>query len=80
MTHSLDLLFLEPSTNDFPGPRIAQIYLKTHSSDKKGNILITPQCVSMGDFDGEIERLMRELEVIREKGKRKFSKQAKGKL
>ena len=74
MTHSLDLLFLEPSRSDFSGPRVAQIFVKTHSSDKGENILITPQCVSMAQFEGEIQRLTRELERITEKAKLTFSK------
>ena len=58
--------------------RIAEIYVKTHSTDEKGRILITPDCVSMTELEGEIEGLKVELEMIRKKGKREVGKQNKG--
>jgi hypothetical protein len=77
MTYSLDLLFREPSKGELPGPSIAQIYVKTHTSDEKGHIFITPHCVSMREFEEQIDRLKKELETLRKKANQKFSKQGK---
>ena len=74
MTHSLDLMFRKPSRHGLPGPRIAQIYLKSHSTDEKGHVLITPHCVSMTEFEGQIERLKSELEMIKKKATQEFGK------
>jgi hypothetical protein len=72
MTHSLDLTFHEPSRGK-PGARIAQIYVKAHSEDENGNILITPQCVSWREFEEQIDRLKEELDMIARKAKQKFA-------
>ena len=77
MTNSLDLMFREPSKGDRLGSSIAQIYIKDHSTDEKGNILITPYCVSMREFEQEIDRLKQELETIKKKAKQKFTKKNK---
>ncbi len=55
MTYSLDLLFLESSEKQVVGGPIAQLCVKTHTSDGKGNILITPRCVSFGEV---VEQLL----------------------
>ncbi len=41
MSHSLDLLFLKPSIEKLSIGIKANIYVKTHTRDKEGNILIT---------------------------------------
>ena len=74
MTYSLDLLFLESSKGNLPGPSIAQIYIKTHTSDEKGHILITPNCVSMREFEEQIDRLKQELDALKKKANQKFTK------
>jgi len=74
MTYSLDLMFREPSKGDHPGSSIAQIYVTTHTSDEKGHIFITPHCVSMREFEEQIDRLKQELETIRKKANQKFKK------
>lgn len=79
MTHSFDLVFHEPSRDRLPGPGISQIYVKTHSTDETGHILITPQCISMTELEAEVERLMMELEMIRKKGKLQFGKRKRKK-
>lgn len=79
MTYSLDLIFNEP-LKGLPGSAIAQIYIKTHSRDDEGHILITPQCVSMRELEEQIECLKRELETIKKKAKQKFLKRRTGAL
>lgn len=74
MPHSLDLLFHEPSKGKLPGPGIAQIVVNSRSIDDKGNIIITPNCVSLRDVEKQIDRLNEELEIIRRKAKQKFTK------
>jgi len=72
MTHSLDLYFVKPE-KEFPGPPQANVYVKTHSRDEGGPILITPNCVSLAEFEYEIKRLQNELDDILKKAKRNFA-------
>jgi hypothetical protein len=69
-TYSLDLNFFQPDPK-FPGPPNAQIYVKTHSTEKGGHF-ITPKCVNFQEFDYEIRRLEDELKTIRQKARHKF--------
>lgn len=71
-TYSLELDFRKPSEGDLTGPAIAQVYIKTHSIDKKGLSFIIPQCVSFQEFDYEISLLEKELKALRIKAKRNF--------
>jgi hypothetical protein len=75
MTYSLELMFYEPLKEGIAHNPIAQIYVKTHSQDEKGRVLITPHCVSLMELDHEIDRLKEELDQIRIKAKRKFDKE-----
>jgi hypothetical protein len=72
MTHSLDLDFVKPRKKDLPGPPRAHIYVKSYSKSNRGFIFITPDCVSIGELEYEIDRLQKELEDIRKKARRKF--------
>lgn len=72
MTYSLDLDFVKLRKTDLPGPPRAHIYVKTHSSDTRKLIFISPDCVTMKELEYEIDRLKKELEEIRKKAKRKF--------
>lgn len=74
MTHSIDLIFYESSQSELSGPVIARIYVKSHSSDEEGHIFLTPDCVSVREFEGEIDRLKQELEIVRKKAKLEFAK------
>lgn len=73
MTHSLDLDFVKPGKTDLPGPPRAHIYIKSYSKSNRGFIFITPDCVSIEELEYEIDRLQKELEVIRKKARRKFA-------
>jgi len=72
MTYSLDLYFVKPEKK-FPGPPRANIYVKTHSQDEGGPILITPNCLNLAELEYEIKRLQKELNDILKKAKRKFA-------
>jgi len=80
MTSSLDILFRDAPAfglKDAPSTQSAKVYVKNHTTSvlKNGNRLdfITPECVSLGELDGEIDRLHAELEDIRKMAQRKFA-------
>jgi hypothetical protein len=75
--HSFDLVFHETVKGEPLGPRIAKIYINTSSSDEEGHICITPDCVSMREFEGQIDRLKQELDMIGKKAKQKFAEKGK---
>lgn len=76
-THSLDLLFLGMPKDALPGPALSHVSLKSWGrAEYKGVAdvpLITPQCVSERELEYEIDRLHKELEVIRTAAKRKYA-------
>lgn len=74
MTYSLDVIFRKPSKGEISGPVMAQVYVKSHTRDKKGYILITPDCVSLREIEEQVNRLKEELEIIRKKAKEKLAK------
>jgi len=78
MTRSLDLEFRRPAKNVLPGPSCAYIYVKTYTTEKdtngKNQIFITPDCVTLKELDEQINQLIKELEEIRKKAIRLFSK------
>jgi hypothetical protein len=73
MTYSLDLDVLKSREGDIPAPCL-RVYVKAYSSDERGLIYITPECASIQEVESEIERLKKELEVIRNRARREFSK------
>jgi hypothetical protein len=72
MTYSLDLYFVK-SDKKFPGPPRANVCIKTYSRDESGPELITPNCITLGEFEYEINRLHKELDDILKKARKKFS-------
>ncbi|HOF58928.1 MAG TPA: hypothetical protein PLT19_11410 [Syntrophorhabdaceae bacterium] len=72
-TYSLDLQFLDPKKEGFPGAPVVQVYVKTHSRDAKGTIYISPQCVTLSEIEHECDRLSKEIATIRKKAQRKFA-------
>ena len=78
MTSSFDLLFLKRTKGMLAGPPLAKIFIKPYPSDinreYEGNhIFITRRCDSLMEVEEEIDRLKKELEIIRKKAKRKFN-------
>jgi hypothetical protein len=72
--YNLDLKVMNPRQNEFPGPTIAQIYVKTYSKDDKGLVYITPQCVTFSEIDAQCDRLVNEIESIRRRSKKILGK------
>lgn len=68
MTYSLELGFRSAGA----APALGQIYIKTHTQDEDGLILISPHCVSFIELNYQVDRLIKELEDIRVRAKRKF--------
>ena len=79
MTYSLELLFKKPDKKkgQLSGSPLAHVYVKTHSKDKRGHFLITPQCLSFAEINYQINLLIKELEDIKKKAKQKFGAQIK---
>ena len=73
MSYSLDLDVLKSTVGDVPAPSV-RVYVKAYGSDESGLIYITPECVSIPELDSEIDRLKEELEEIRKRGRREFTK------
>jgi hypothetical protein len=80
-TSTLDLYFSPQGKGDLY-PSFGHIHVKAFSTSPrrakaKGRsdyVLLTPECVSQGELDEQIDRLIRELEHIRALGKKKFPK------
>ena len=67
-TYNLDLLsWTFPSLTHH-----AHIYIKEYSTDEKGHILLTPECVSYQELQYQADRLIKELEEIKRKAKKRF--------
>ena len=77
-THTLDLIFKDDRKSESPHPPRAFVCLKTVMQHvENGPYLLTPDCVSLTEFEFEIDRLHRELDVIRQKARAKFAAEAK---
>lgn len=73
-THTFELLFLTPDL----GPDISHVYIKSsgsiHYADVSDELeLITSQCVSIREFEAEINRLKSELDEILNKARQKYT-------
>jgi len=69
---SLDLMFCKPPKDQHRGQNIAHICVRSYSSNEKGDIFITPDCFSMMELEGQIDRLKKELETIKKKVQQEF--------
>jgi hypothetical protein len=76
MSYTLDFLFIPQDKRGLLHD--VQIYVKTHSKSKKGHILLTlGECLRQAEIDYEIDRLIKELEEIRKKVRKKFENNRK---
>lgn len=81
-TYSLDLLFLSRKKRELEykfGPPSSHITLKSWTCiDRKGVPkdlpLLTPDCITIGELEYQVERLHEELEEIRKAAKAKYAK------
>ncbi len=73
MTYSLDLEFIDNRKNKGSISPIANIYVKTFTSNRE-RIFITPDCVCIQEFEYQVDRLQKELRDILTKTKIKFLK------
>lgn len=75
---NFDLLFLKRKKEMLGGPPLAKIFIKPYPSDIKkeyegDHIFVTRRCDSLMEAEEEIDRLKKELEIVRKKAKRKFA-------
>lgn len=79
MISTLVLDFIKPRKKPLPDSAHAKIYLETCTRDKSGRVFVTPDCVSIVEFEKEIDLLQKELENIRKKARKKFTEVARKK-
>ena len=73
MTHSLQLLFQTSAPDDLlSGFHSAHVALKSFSTTDEHHF-ITPECVSIAELEGEVNRLHQELDDILGEARKKFS-------
>ena len=80
-TSTLDLYF-SPQESGGLYPSFGHIYVKAYGTSPRGReakgrtdyVLLTPECMSQPELDEQIDRLIRELEHIRARGKKRFTK------
>ena len=71
--YKLDFLFFSPNKGDLPFSPYGSIYASSYARGRQGEILLSADCVTKGEVDEQIDRLIKQLEGIRKKAKRKFS-------
>lgn len=80
-TSTLDLYFSPKESADLY-PSFGHIYVKAYGTSPRGReangrtdyVLLTAECMSEGELDEQIDRLIGELEHIRALGKKRFAK------
>ena len=71
-TNFLDLDFREPDPK-FPGPPMAQVYVKSFFKDENNERpYVSNKCVTFAEIDYQIKRLEDDLKAIRQKARKKF--------
>lgn len=63
---------MDDRRSELPHAPIAHVCVKTYGAMEDGVPLITPDCVTFKELDISIDELIRELEEIRKKARRKF--------
>ena len=71
---NFDLDFIKPGKNDLPGPSHALVHVKSSHSFRKSELrYVTPDCVSIREFEYEINRLHKELDQILKRAEKRFA-------
>lgn len=73
MISTFTLDFIKPRKRPLPDSAHAKIYLETCTRDKSGRIFLTPDCVSIVEFEKEIDQLQKGLEKMRKRARKKFT-------
>ncbi|MGE5892783.1 MAG: hypothetical protein ACM34I_01890 [bacterium] len=74
MPYSFDLAMRIHGEGDAPFTPEAHIFVKNYTRDERGLLFITPECENLSELEAEIDRLHEELERIRTRARREFSK------
>lgn len=72
MTYRFDLDFIAPRKGDPSFPPRCHICVKPGLIDRKGFPAVTPLDTYENDIDREIDKLIKELELLRKKAKKKY--------
>lgn len=72
MRRTFDLKFVPAPKDGIPHPPVARMSIRSLSTDEQGLRLITPDCVSVGELEGEVRRLQAELEDVLKTARKKF--------
>jgi len=72
MTHRFDLSFITPKKSGPPRPPKGYVVLANDQVDEKGNHCITRTGNTESEFFAEIDERIRELEIIKNRAKRKY--------
>lgn len=73
MTYRFDLRFISPEKGDPPFTPIWYIFVKHGSVDSNGAQAVTPTDSTESDIDEQVDELIKELESLRKKAKRKYA-------
>lgn len=57
------------------GP-VASIYLRSHTKDEEGRILVMPNVMSAGELEEQIDALIADLRSLKQAGRELFAKKA----
>lgn len=71
---TLEIDFNKPEKGDPFNSPVAQIFVKSHTVNSRGNICLTPLSMSFTDFEEQITRLESELKELRNKAKQHFER------
>ena len=73
-TYSLDLLFKGGEGSNSRGPTRSHVYVKSWTTRGDARPLLSSECLSLSELEGEIDRLKGELEEIRKKARHEYAK------
>jgi hypothetical protein len=76
--YNLELEFAEDRASKIAFPSVARIYIHTSTrNDATGLQYISLDCMTEKELDSEVDRLIAELEMIRNEGRKKFAEDDK---